>query len=52
MRTIVLAALTALAGGAPIAIASAQAAATLKDAYRDAFRMVAAINAATALGTD
>jgi endo-1,4-beta-xylanase len=52
MRRIVLVALSALASGAPVAIASAQAATTLKDAYRDAFRMGAAINAATALGTD
>ena len=33
-------------------LASAQSPATLKDAYRDAFRMGVAVNAATVLGTD
>ena len=52
MRKAALATALALAVGADVSIAAAQSATTLKDAYRDAFRMGAAINAATALGTD
>jgi endo-1,4-beta-xylanase len=52
MRTAPLALVLALAGGVPRSAASAQSATTLKDAYRDAFKVGAAINAATALGTD
>ena len=52
MRTTALAMVLVLAGGTQLSTASAQSATTLKDAYRDAFRMGVAINAATALGTD
>ena len=52
MRTAALATMLVLTGGAHVSTASAQSATALKDAYRDAFRMGAAINAATSLGTD
>ena len=52
MRKEALAAVLALASGVHPSTAAAQSATTLKDAYRDAFRMGVAINAATALGTD
>ena len=52
MLKAVLAAVLALAGATQRSTASAQSATTLKDAYRDAFTIGAAINAATALGTD
>jgi endo-1,4-beta-xylanase len=42
----------AIALAAHAALATAQPSARLKDAYRDAFRIGVAINAATALGTD
>src|SRR5215204_6123148 len=50
MRLALSGAALALAGCA--ALATAQPSASLKDAYRDAFRMGVAINAQTALGTD
>ena len=50
MRLALSGAALALAGCA--ALATAQPSASLKDAYRDAFRMGVAINAETALGTD
>ena len=53
MRTTsLLATVLVLAGGTHLSTASAQSATTLKDAYRDGFLMGAAINAATAFGTD
>ena len=52
MRKEALAAVLVLASGAHLSTAAAQSATTLEDAYRDAFRMGVAINAATALGTD
>ena len=53
MTTARFAAALALAACTHLSTAAAQSsAATLKDAYRDAFKMGAAINAATALGTD
>ena len=52
MLKAVLAAVLALAGATQRSTASAQSATTLKDAYRDAFTIGAAINTATALGTD
>ena len=53
MTTARFAAALALASCTHLSTVSAQSpATTLKDAYRDAFRMGAAINAATALGTD
>src|SRR5215203_2207682 len=50
MRLALSGAALALAGCA--ALATAQPSASLKDAYRDAFRMGVAINAETALGAD